>query len=151
MGAAWNEALRDVAAFSALGSAVAWLALGWACGNQIGNGTIAAAALTRLLPRAHSVALAAAGWFWLAESLESAHADAPIVLVAVTIAVAAFAITAVALSALRVVAKIAFRVRTKPFVRPAPSWVAALDPLFLEPIAHVRRRFARPPPVEVRA
>jgi len=148
MGGAWGGALQVTALFSSGGAVAAWLGLGWACGNRLGDGSIAIAKLERTLPGMWLVFAAAAGWFWLAESIEDGHADAPILLVAVAIAVAAGLVRALAAIAMRTLAGIVFGTRARGFASQAPSWTIALPQLLLvEPVAHIRRRFARPPPV----
>jgi hypothetical protein len=152
MGGAFHAALVLLAIFSALGGVTAWLAVGWACGDRLGDGTIVAANLARVLPPAPAVFVSATAWFWLAESIEDGHADAPLAVLAIALAIASVLVAAAAKAALRAIAGIVFRPNARRFVAQTPFWDAASPAqLAIEPVAHIRRRFARPPPVGARA
>jgi len=148
MGGAWGGALQVTAAFSTAGFVAAWLALGWACGDRLGDGSIAFSKLSKVLPSASHVVLAAAGWFWLAESIEDGHADAPIVLLAIAVALSGTLVRMLAACAMRALTGIIFGARARAFRGQEPFGSLALPALLLqESVAHIRRRFARPPPV----
>jgi hypothetical protein len=152
MGGTYAETLRLLAITTTLAAGTAWLATGWAGHGRLCNGTVIVARMARLLPSTPSVAIAAVGWFSLAESIEGSHGDASIIVLAGALLFASLVVGKVAKIGLRVVAEIVFGMRWRSFIPRLPSWTPIdLCPAFVQQDAIKRHYFARPPPIDLRS
>ncbi len=99
------------------------------------------------MPSSTSLFVAAFCWFWLAESIESAHGPAaPFSIVAALLATSAL-LRLLVRSSLRTLAKIVFEVYSGDFRDHSfDSIVAVGELLVLKPAVHLLRLFSRPPP-----
>ncbi len=146
---AYHNVFLGLAAFglTALAAGVFACALRSGCCR---DGSVLAARLAGFIPGKRLLVLSSVGWFALGESLERAHAPAPLLLLAALIAAAVLVIRALAIVLLRAIAAIAIAILRVPFAprlpvrahrlrRPAPRRRAAI----------LRRPVTRPPPTTV--
>jgi hypothetical protein len=111
------------------------------------QGSVVAARMRPLLPSPLVLTAAATIWFAVGESLEPAHAQAPLLLTAGTLALTALLTFSAALAAIEAIAAVAVAVLRQAFAQRRPLWARRPRSLtFVRRAAIVRRRFARPPP-----
>jgi hypothetical protein len=147
MGGSYADMLHGFASIATLGFAGLWFAVSWVNGPRLRNGSVLSAVMTRYTPSWLVVAAAGSGWYCLAESLEHAHAQAPISLVAIALVLASFAARAIARFALRALAGFVFAIGSPAFKRRSPAFVRIADaPLPCSPLVRAWRLFSRPPP-----
>jgi hypothetical protein len=152
MGGSYAETLRLLAALTTLAAGIAWLATGWASRGQLCDGTVTATRMERFVPSVPAIAVAAIGWFSLAESIEGSHSDAPIAVLAVALFLASLFVGKIVRIGLRVVAEIVFGTQRRRFAPRLPIWARIdLRPIFVQRFALERHHFARPPPIDLRA
>jgi hypothetical protein len=111
------------------------------------SGSLLASRLSELVPGRAALLLSAIGWFVLGESLEPAHAPAPLALILAAILLVALALQAAARLLLRAIALVAVAIHSHRFAARRPRWVALQSQSALLPTApHLRRRACRAPP-----
>lgn len=140
---------------AAVGSALGLLAFFALCawnGASAADGSILAARLAQRLPGFLPISTAAALWYAAAEFAEPSHAAASWIAVAFFLAAGSALLRLLGLAALAVFAEAVIAVFGTPFAPRAPSWLARTRTA--RPVRRIlwaRRRFARPPPIGLRA
>ena len=148
MGGAYGDALRSLAAAAVTALAAFWTAIAWVSRGRVSNGSILASLMASVMPSVFSVIVAASGWFYLVESVESGHSAPPSALIVGALVIAGGAVTLLSRAVLRALAKIVFAMNSGGFRRRSPAWTHAADTsVSLEPVAHTWRLFSRPPPM----
>jgi hypothetical protein len=119
-GGAYHNALTALAAFGGVGFLLVAGYAAVATAGPYAQGSVIAARLSSLLPGNAAIGLSALGWFAATESLESAHTVAPLLLVAVLLALTTFAMGILAHVALRAIAALAIAIRDEAFAARRP-------------------------------
>jgi hypothetical protein len=127
-------------------AAAAAAALTLASARTAQNGSILASRIAAYLPGWAGLAISAAAWFGLIESLESEH-QVPALLILVAIAATAWLVRSLTRAALGALAQIAFAIFAVP-IAPRSVFTATqtVAPILVRSRIVGRRRFARPPP-----
>ncbi|HTU70139.1 MAG TPA: hypothetical protein VMF11_07430 [Candidatus Baltobacteraceae bacterium] len=148
VGGGYHQAVELLALTGA--GVLAVLAGSLACvgARRYATGSVLAARLRTLVPPLPLLAAAATIWFALIESVEPPHPyDAPILLIALSLAAAAAAISFLFGWLLRAIAEFAFAIASRPFVRrPVCYRRRFAHRSSARRAVFVYRRFARPPP-----
>ncbi|MDQ2865775.1 MAG: hypothetical protein M3R51_06070 [Candidatus Eremiobacteraeota bacterium] len=147
MGGAYHGMFLTLACAGAGSFALAALAIALAAPNVAAQGSIVARRLTSWMPRLWQVAAGTAGWFLFVESLEGTHPHGNGVVVVTALCAAVLLVHGLAKGAIALISAAIVRTATAPFdPRKYFSPLAFQRPLAMATAAHVRRRFARPPP-----
>ncbi len=148
MGGPYHSWFLELGLAGCLGLLASIAALAWTGSRAAADGSVLASRLCERLPGGWAVFAAAGLWFALGERVEARHADPNAVVTALVLAVAVWAVWAVARWCVRLLAGAAIAIGRPAFAQRSPHWVRCAAPA---PIARrsplLRRRFARPPPV----
>jgi hypothetical protein len=126
--------------------AAAWTALCASKHRQ--SGSLLAARLAVFVPNRGAVIVSSAAWFVLGESLEPPHAPASLLAIALSVAVFALLLRALAFSVLTAIAAIAVAIEELDFLPRLPVWAALRPQPVRRPASvHLQRRRGRAPPV----
>ncbi len=126
---------------------LAAIALAWSCAGRCLDGSVLAARLATCLPGIPLLGLATTGWYCLFESIEGAHADDPLLLIALALGLAVVVVHAAATAAIAAVAKLVLAIFRNAFVQRTRVWLSCFElPVFVSRIATSRKLFVRPPP-----
>ncbi|MGA8797376.1 MAG: hypothetical protein WB526_09995 [Candidatus Cybelea sp.] len=147
MGGAYADALRSLAAAAVTALAAFWTAIAWVSRGRVSNGSILACSMASVMPSVFSVIVAASGWFYFVESVESGHSAPPSALIVGALVIAGGAVTFLSRAVLRALAKIVFAMKSGGFKRRSPWTPVADTSVSLEPVARTWRLFSRPPPM----
>lgn len=115
--------------------------------GRVSNGSILACSMASVMPSVFSVIVAASGWFYFVESVESGHSAPPSALIVGALVIAGGAVTFLSRAVLRALAKIVFAMKSGGFKRRSPWTPVADTSVSLEPVARTWRLFSRPPPM----
>jgi hypothetical protein len=152
MGGAYNEVLVQTAIAACVGLVASFGTLAWVGRGRASDGSVLASRLSQHLPDFPMLFASSAAWYTLAEALEPHHAPASALVILIALASAAFAILLGARGLLRTLAKAVLAIAPTDFSPRSPAWVRrpqAVPVVRRSPL--LRRRFARPPPIAVRA
>jgi hypothetical protein len=148
MGGAYHAWFLELATAGCLGLLASIAALAWTGSRAVADGSVLAARLSERLPNGWAAFSAAGAWFALGERIETRHADPSLLVTALVLALAAWAVVTLARCCIRLLAGAAIAVARSAFAQRSPQWIRLAAPA---PIARrsplLRRRFARPPPV----
>jgi hypothetical protein len=150
MGGAYSGLLAQAAIAACFGFVLCFAALAWSGSRLAAEGTILAARLRERLPAAPALFASASLWYAGAEAVEPHHAGVAPVVVAITLAAAAWLALRLARAVVGVLADAAIAIQRITFTPRTPSWKRRLR---LQPVRRrslwARRRFARPPPMAI--
>ncbi len=151
-GGAFHLAMVWLAAVTVLGFAGRAVTLACSGVGHCLQGSILATRLSSLVPSRSLLAFVSLGWFALGESLEPAHADAPLAVVLAAVVAVVLLIRSITVGALRALARIAVAIAAAAFAPHILWWTLRTGTRPLPQRFRLgRRRFARPPPGSVLA
>jgi hypothetical protein len=147
MGGAHHGLLVALANVGVGGFVLAAISVAWAGRGAATDGSVLAARLACYVPGLPALGLCTAGWFSLAEATEGAHADGNLFLTVLALVLAAALVRMLARRAIEAIAAVVISICAPSFARRIRIRLLRLQrPLRIREAAHVRRRFARPPP-----
>lgn len=150
MGGAFHDILVQGAAAGALSFLLFFGGLAWSEAGRTTDGSILAARLRERLPHVAWIASAALLWYVVAEAIEPQHAAASPIAVLAVVGAAAWLIALIARGILAAVAGAIIAALRPAYSARTPFWKrrARLQPTARR-LLWSRRRFARPPPIEI--